>query len=70
MGLSRFFVLTGMVLGLLGFVLVVRDQVGFSVRVAAALAKVLPGSPSSVLGLGPAPRVTTIGYMTDRRAHV
>ncbi len=64
MGLSRFFVLTGMVLGLLGFVLVVRDQVGFSVRVAAALAKVLPGSPSSVLGLGPAPRVTTIGYMT------
>ena len=53
-----------MVLGLLGFVLVVRDQVGFSVRVAAALAKVLPGSPSSVLGLGPAPRVTTIGYMT------
>ena len=64
MGLSRFFVLTGIVLGLLGFVLVVRDQVGFGVRVAAALAKVVPGSPSSVLGLGPAPRVTTIGYMT------
>ena len=64
MGLSRFFVLAGIVLGLLGFVWVVRDQVGFGVRVAAALAKVVPGSPSSVLELGPAPRVTTIGYIT------
>ncbi|HCU72759.1 MAG: hypothetical protein CL790_01585 [Chloroflexi bacterium] len=64
MGLSRFFVLAGIVLGLLGFVLVVRDQVGFGVRVAAALARVVPGSPSAVLGIDPDPRVSTIAYIT------
>ena len=64
MNVSRVFVLAGIVLGLLGFVFVVRDQVGFGVRIAAALAKVVPGSPDSVLDLGPTPHVTTLAYKT------
>ena len=64
MKVSRVFVLIGIVLGFLGFVFVVRDHVAFGVRIAAALGKVVPGIPDSVLALGPAPHVTTLTYTT------
>lgn len=61
---ARSFIGFGLALGLLGFVVGVRDDLGPGLRTAAALASVVPGNPPTLLTLRPPPRVTTLAYTT------
>ena len=61
---ARTFIGLGLALGLLGFVVGVRDQLGPGLRTASALASVVPGNPPTLLQLRPPPRVTTLAYTT------
>lgn len=61
---ARTFIGLGLALGLLGFVVGVRDELGPGLRTASALASVVPGNPPTPLKLRPPPRVTTLAYTT------
>lgn len=61
---ARTFIGFGLALGLLGFVVGVRDELGPGLRTASALASVVPGSPPTLLNLRPPTRVTTLAYTT------